>query len=120
MSELLNIQASRPPDNRYFKDAIVSWDVVVRGLHGTTGIIVPGFRGEFDLPQGGELVSLLKPEDDERIEFSVLDSSGRVMKSMILSKDKDSKLIFNRKLTHAPAHSFIRASLSQAMKQLSN
>lgn len=87
MPDFLEIQTSGPPDHHYFDDAIVSWDIKADGLHGTTGIIQPGFTGEFDIPRGGERVTLVQPEGDERIEFDILNPDGSIKSSLTLIRD---------------------------------
>lgn len=86
LGEYLRIQSSRLPDNRYFDEAIVSWNIIGNGLHGTTGLIQPGFSGEFDIPKGGEQVRLVEPEVEEQIIFDVFGSAGNIVRSMTLRK----------------------------------
>lgn len=64
---------STSPDNHYFNDAVVSWNIEFDGYKGTTGIIVNGFIGKFDIPEGGEKLSLVEPQDGQSIQVSILD-----------------------------------------------
>jgi len=75
------------PDNVYFDSKVVSWDFVASGKKATLGFIQPGFEEIFPVSDGGEQITLEKPEKDAYLAIAELNDAGEVEQSHVLTED---------------------------------
>jgi uncharacterized protein YaiE (UPF0345 family) len=94
MSEQLALpDTSQPPDNTYFDTQVISWDFSIGEHKATLGVIQPGFKEDFTAAEGGEQITLHKPEEDAVLSIFEVDASGRRVGNHELRDDGDTVYI---------------------------